>query len=295
VRSQKQHRHDDQQTVDCRRNEISSILLRVRVHLTYIARRALVFFRTDWRVRQSKTFARYHIIEAVKMSTETAAVPQVAAAGDAKQKVPARKKVASGKSSAVKKAVDHPKYSEMVQQALTNLKERGGSSRQAVLKYIMKNFNVGADETIVNTHLKMALKSGVKNASLKQSKGSGAAGSFRIGEVKKPKLATKSKKPKAVASKSVAKKAKSIKSPAKKAAGKKPSMQKKVKAAAGGEKKVKKPAATATGVKRVQKPKAVQKAKKASSPVKKSAKPTAAKKTPVKSVAPKKAGAAKKV
>ena len=85
-----------------------------------------------------------------------------------------KKKAASGKTAAKKPAADHPKYSEMVHQALGSLKERGGSSRQAVLKYIMKNFSVGNDENIVNTHLKIALRAGVKNATLKQSKGSGA-------------------------------------------------------------------------------------------------------------------------
>jgi histone H1/5 len=226
----------------------------------------------------------YDTIAEHKMSTDTAAVTQVVA-GDAKQKLH-KKKATSNKSSA-KKAVDHPKYSEMVQQALTNLKERGGSSRQAVLKYIMKNFNVGTDENVVNTHLKIALKSGVKNASLKQSKGSGAAGSFRIGEVKKVKTVAKKTK---TAGKSVVKK---TKSPTKKApAAKKPSLQKKVKAA---EKKVVKKQAVA---KKVQKPKTAQKVKKATSPVKKTAKPSAAavKKTPVKAAGTKKtAAAAKKV
>jgi histone H1/5 len=34
----------------------------------------------------------------------------------------------------------------MVGKAIAALKERGGSSRQAILKYIMANFNVGKDE-----------------------------------------------------------------------------------------------------------------------------------------------------
>jgi hypothetical protein len=33
------------------------------------------------------------------------------------------------------------------------LKERGGSSRQAILKYIMANFNVGKDAKTVNVHI----------------------------------------------------------------------------------------------------------------------------------------------
>ena len=98
---------------------------------------------------------------------------------------------------------EHPKYSEMIKQALAALKERGGSSRQAVLKYIMANFNVGRDEASVNTHLKMALKAGVKNSTLKQSKGTGAAGSFKLGAVEKkqPKQKKVPEKTKSVAPK----------------------------------------------------------------------------------------------
>jgi hypothetical protein len=37
-----------------------------------------------------------------------------------------------------KKPAAHPKYSEMVDKAISALKERGGSSRQAILKYISR-------------------------------------------------------------------------------------------------------------------------------------------------------------
>jgi histone H1/5 len=40
----------------------------------------------------------------------------------------------------------------MVGRAIAALKERGGSSRQAILKYIMANFNVGKDAKTVNVH-----------------------------------------------------------------------------------------------------------------------------------------------
>jgi histone H1/5 len=44
----------------------------------------------------------------------------------------------------------------MVGKAIAALKERGGSSRQAILKYIMANFNVGKDAKtimfILNSH-----------------------------------------------------------------------------------------------------------------------------------------------
>ena len=75
------------------------------------------------------------------------------------------------KASKPKKPAAHPKYSEMIAKAVADLKERGGSSRQAILKYIMKNFNVGKEEKAVNSRLKLALRSGVKKGGLKQSKG----------------------------------------------------------------------------------------------------------------------------
>ena len=38
-----------------------------------------------------------------------------------------------------KKPAEHPKYSEMIAAAIVALKERNGSSRQAIVKYIAKN------------------------------------------------------------------------------------------------------------------------------------------------------------
>jgi len=105
----------------------------------------------------------------------------------------------------------------------------------------VKHYNVGHDERIVNAHLKLALRAGVKNGTLKQSKGTGASGSFRIGEkekaVKKPKAArpkeVKAKKPKAAGAKKAKKpkkageaKVKKAKAKPKKAAAKKPAAAK---------------------------------------------------------------------
>ena len=47
------------------------------------------------------------------------------------------------KAAKPKKPATHPKYSEMIKAAISALKDRGGSSRQAILKHIMKNNNVG--------------------------------------------------------------------------------------------------------------------------------------------------------
>jgi histone H1/5 len=129
--------------------------------------------------------------------------------------VKAQKKKSSAKP---KNPANHPKYSEMIKEAVAALKERGGSSRQAVLKHIMANFNVGKDEKVVNQHLKLALRAGVKTGGLKQSKGSGASGSFRLGEAtKKARKPKKVKKPKAAKPKKTKKvsKPKKVKTPKK--------------------------------------------------------------------------------
>lgn len=163
-----------------------------------------------------------------------------------------------------KKPAAHPKYSEMIQAAVGSLKERGGSSRQAILKYILANYKV--DEKQANSHLKLALRAGVKSGSLKQSKGTGASGSFRLGELKK-KPAKKAAKPKAAKPKA--------KSPKKKA--KKPA--------------AKKPAAKKTAAKKVAKPKKAKTPKKAAKKATKSPKKAA---KPKKAKTPKKKAAAKK-
>lgn len=178
-------------------------------------------------------------------------------ADTAPAKSPAKKRQAKPK-----KPSSHPKYSEMIKKAITALAERGGSSRQAIQKYICANYKV--DPGNAKNHLKLALRAGVKNKTLKQSKGTGASGSFRLGDkaekAKKPK-AKKAKKPKAAGAKKVRKpKAAGAKKSPKKA--KKPKAAKKSPA----KKAAKKPAAKKPAAKRVAKP------KKPKSPKKKAAK-----------------------
>ncbi|XP_062589648.1 histone H1-delta-like [Saccostrea cucullata] len=172
-----------------------------------------------------------------------------------------------------KKPAEHPKYIDMVLDAIKNLKERKGSSRQAILKYVMSKFKVGNDATKVNSRVKVALKNGVKSKVLKQSKGTGAQGRFSVGEkkaaVKKPKAA----KPK-TAKKPAAKKPKAAKKPAGEKAKKVKKSPKKAKAA--------KP--------KTAKPKTVKKSPKKAT---KAAKPKKAK-TPKKAAKPKKTKTPKK-
>merc|ERR1712077_125626 len=124
----------------------------------------------------------------------------------------------------------HPKYSVMIAAAITALKDRTGSSRQAILKYVCANYKVDAAKA--GQHLRMALKAGIKKGSLKMAKESGkGAGKFKLVKAKKPKAAKKpaAKKPAAKKAAKPAKKAapKKKAKPAKKAAPKKKAAAKK--------------------------------------------------------------------
>lgn len=55
----------------------------------------------------------------------------------------------------------------------------------------MANYQVGGDAIKINAHLKLALKRMVKAGDLKQLKGTGASGRFRLGE--KAKKSTEGK------------------------------------------------------------------------------------------------------
>merc|ERR1712123_248541 len=126
----------------------------------------------------------------------------------------------------------HPKYSVMIAAAITALKDRTGSSRQAILKHVVANNKVDAAKAAVQVRL--ALKRGVVKGALKMARASGkGAGSFKLVKVVKPKKVKKAKKPKAKKAKKVkkakkpaAKKAKKPKKAAKKPAAKKPAAKK---------------------------------------------------------------------
>ena len=139
------------------------------------------------------------------------------------------------KRPARRPAAAHPPYIDMVVTAITAMKERGGSSRQAIEKYIKANNKITGDPS---SHLKVALKRGVQTGKLIHTKGTGASGSFKVGKApaapkKKPAkrvVAKKSKKKagtpkKRTTKKTSAKKAtKKKKTPAKK--GKSPAKKK---------------------------------------------------------------------
>ncbi|KAK3716083.1 hypothetical protein QZH41_019628 [Actinostola sp. cb2023] len=129
----------------------------------------------------------------------------------------------SGVSGEAKKAVkvaEHPKYSEMVKAAIGSLKERNGSSRQAIEKYIKANYKVGDN---CSSHLKLALKRMPDKGDIVHTKGKGASGSFKLVKkvaekkvvVKKPAAKKPAAKKPAAKKPAVAKKAQKVKSPKK--------------------------------------------------------------------------------
>merc|ERR1719330_1737378 len=121
----------------------------------------------------------------------------------------------------------HPTYAVMVAAAIKALKDRSGSSRQAIMKYICANYKVDAAKAGVP--LKLALKKGVAAGTLKMAGAAGkkGAGSFKIGEKakvekkKKPQKVVKKKKPAAKKAKKPAAKKPAAKKPAAKKAAKK--------------------------------------------------------------------------
>ena len=205
-----------------------------------------------------------------------AAIAAAAAAAPAKPST-AAKPSTSKKSLKAKKLVqpaEHPKYREMIASAIISLKERGGSSRQAILKHILAHYKVGSETNKVNGRVKVALRAGIQSGSLQQAKGTGASGSFRLGEKAK---SAKPKPAKAAAGKpSLLKKAKAKATavPKKVAAGKKVAVTaKKPKSATPKKLKLKGKSA---------KKGALAKKPKAKTPAKKAAKPKVVKKTPTK-------------
>ena len=119
----------------------------------------------------------------------------------------------------------HPGFTKMITESIVALKSRTGSSRAAILKYIIATYKVDAANPAIN--VRISLKRMVESGALKMARESGkGAGCYRVVKVEKPKK-VKAKKP---AVKKAAKKpaAKKTKKPAKKAA-KKPAAKKAVK------------------------------------------------------------------
>merc|ERR1739848_567268 len=106
------------------------------------------------------------------------------------KKSPAKKRSPSKKrKSTSKKTAAHPAYKDMIKAAIVALKTRGGSSRQAIAKYVGANFKCGDN---MNTCLRMAIRRGVASGMLVQA--AGHSGTFRLAPAAAKKKTPKKKK-----------------------------------------------------------------------------------------------------
>ncbi|XP_014243992.1 histone H1.1-like [Cimex lectularius] len=94
----------------------------------------------------------------------------------------------------------HPPTAQMVNTAIQQLKDRGGSSLQAIKKYISSTYKVDAEK--LSPFIRKYIRNAVASGSLVQTKGKGASGSFKLAEIDSKK-------------KIIAKKTPAVKSPAK--------------------------------------------------------------------------------
>lgn len=128
---------------------------------------------------------------AIKAKSPKKEVPAQAASKQSKAAevpapVEAKKQSVHKDKPKAKIVATHPKYIDMIKEAVKELKERNGSSRQAITKFIDTKYKVGETG---DHRIKLELVKGVKNGALKQVSGTGASGSFRLGADKKQETA----------------------------------------------------------------------------------------------------------
>lgn len=254
----------------------------------------IAFYRRSVHSGVGDVFEKFDAIFQALIETRTtrsamsdAAAPQTAApaAAPAKKAAAAAAGAKKAKSKDARSKPSHPPTSEMVNNAIKSLKERGGSSLQAIKKYLAANYKVDAEK--LSPFIKKYLKASVASGALVQTKGKGASGSFKLASSSKPEGSS-------VAPKAAKRGAAKAKSPAKK----KP---KAAAAAAGAEKKSaakprkpaseKKAAAAAASAPKAKSPSKVKKSNKGPTKKPKAPKPKKAKASPAKA---KKAAASKK-
>ncbi|NXI22821.1 hypothetical protein HGM15179_004475 [Zosterops borbonicus] len=88
----------------------------------------------------------------------------------------------------------HPAYSDMITAAIRADKSRGGSSRQSIQKYVKSHYKVGQNADV---QIRLAIRRLLATGVLKQTKGVGASGSFRLAKASKAKRSPSKKRKKA--------------------------------------------------------------------------------------------------
>lgn len=88
------------------------------------------------------------------------------------------KKPATKAKKAARSKPTHPRTADMVNAAIKSLKDRSGSSLQAIKKYINTTYKIDAEKQA--PFIKKYIKAAVESGGLVQTKGKGAAGSFKL-------------------------------------------------------------------------------------------------------------------
>merc|ERR1712098_873040 len=106
-----------------------------------------------------------------------------------------------------KAASEHASYQDMITDAIVNLKDRNGSSRIALKKYVRANNKINAADAMFDSLFNRALKAGVEKGVFAQPKGS-SGGTKLAKKEPKPAAAKAAPKPKAEKKPAAAKTAK---------------------------------------------------------------------------------------
>merc|ERR1711942_454448 len=190
--------------------------------------------------------------EAVQQVNDNSTAAPKKSEAKTKKKAEAKDKKKSSVKKSAKSESKKMTHLDMVTEAIVTMKDRTGSSRQAIIRYIVETHKVEASKLV---HVRKAIATGMEKGILKPARPSGkGAGSFRVVKQEKP-VARKSSK---IINKNLQKK--TIKQPvktkaAKKDVAKKTSIKKSV------AKAVKKPTAKKTAKKPVPSKKAAKPAK----------------------------------
>ncbi|KUI61257.1 Histone H1 [Cytospora mali] len=106
-------------------------------------------------------------------------------------------KKTEGAATKTKAPASHPSYQDMISEAITQLKDRNGSSRQSLKKYVKANYNIQAStDAMFDSLFNRALKKGVETGHFVQPKG--ASGGTKLAKKSAPvkkEAAAKEKKP----------------------------------------------------------------------------------------------------
>ncbi|CAG8575753.1 8925_t:CDS:2, partial [Funneliformis mosseae] len=78
-----------------------------------------------------------------------------------------------------KKVPNHPKYEDMIHEAIVALENRKGSSRQAIKKYIVNTYKL-SDNINTNHRFRMAVNKDVKNGLFFFTKAPGPSGTIKL-------------------------------------------------------------------------------------------------------------------